>query len=255
VHTSAAASATLPAGRLGVKCAVVVVLLLALVTFLGTLASAREGVLAARLRFFEAYVAWAELPGGWSLPLPGARLLLWLALVTLLLDRAAWSPRQGRRVLIVVHAAVAALLACTLLAPRMRPAGNLWLPEGEVVTTFVDAAGASVRLPFGLRLLAHDRTFHPRTRSLAGESARVEVVADGELPITAEVTPLRPLRRDGWTIHLPASVADLPTALGATRLVALRGSGEGAWLPLSILLACGLGWHFARMFWDLHSRP
>ncbi|MEZ5962398.1 MAG: cytochrome c biogenesis protein ResB [Planctomycetota bacterium] len=233
-------------GRLGPRVTVVLVLALGAVTLLGTLAAARDGVMAAQAAYFDAFLTWVDLPLGLALPLPGARLLLWLLLATLLLDRSAWVPGTGRASVVFVHVGVAALLAGAVLAPRTRVEGHLWLEPGEAVSTVHRGEGDTIRLPFALRLRACTRRFHPGTDVLAGIEAGVDVLVEGQAPLATVISSNRPLRRSGFAVYLPATPAAAPTDLGALHLVAARSQGHALTVAVSALLAGALVWHFGR---------
>lgn len=241
--------------RFGARTTVVLVLSLALITLLGTLAASREGVLEAQARYFTGFVAWQDLPLGWRLPLPGARLLLWLMLASLLLNRAAWHPQPGRKGVVVVHLAVAVLLGGAVLAPGSRDEGMLWLAPDSVAHSYARPDGADQLLPFGLRLLAHRRQLHPGTRMVAEIEADVEVLDAGGGSIAARITPNQPLHRDGYSIYLPTTRADAPTDLGATRLLVARDPGRTALLATSVLLGVALALHFGFVLWRHVQQP
>lgn len=242
----------------GARVTVVLVLALGVVTLLGTRAAIRDGVMAAQARYFDSFVAWQDLPWGLSVPLPGARSLLWLLLAALLLNRAAWRPRRGRLSVVAIHLGVAALVAGAVLAPPPRVDGSLWLQPDVLVHTLEGRDGAPIELPFGLCLRSYERRFHPGTSTIASIEAVVEVVAvadGGTAPLTVRVTPNRPLRRDGYAVYLPPPSADDPVGVTATRFVVAHSHGRGALLAVSALLALALVWHFVVALWRHMRAP
>jgi hypothetical protein len=189
--------------HLGVKIAVVLLGLLALVTWLGTLAAARDGVSATQVRIFDALLWWQPCGAGFELPLPGVRLLLLLLFCTLILDRSAWSWRRGRRAVTTVHAGVALLLASALWSWLATRDATLHLQPGEETTQMQTSTGTTA-MPFALRFVDFRRELHPGVATLADLWVDVEVrgPATGAVAARHRITLNEPLRRDGLSVHL-----------------------------------------------------
>lgn len=189
--------------RIGVKIAVVLLGLLALVTWLGTLAAARDGVSATQARIFDALLWWQPCGDRFELPLPGVRLLLLLLFCTLILDRSAWSWRCGHRAVTTMHAGIALLLASSLWSWLATRDATLHLQPGEETTQMLTTGGATA-MPFALRFVDFGRELHPGVTTLADLWADVEVrdAEPGAAATRQRITLNEPLRRAGLSVHL-----------------------------------------------------
>jgi hypothetical protein len=230
--------------RLGPRLATIVLVLLALLAFLGTLAAADEGVLAARARYFDRFVAWQPVAGGFAVPLPGARLLMLALFVVLVLDRTAWNRGPGRRGLLLVHGGAALLLGSGLWSAWAGREATVTLGPGQAVHD-VAAADLAVAVPFGLRLRAVHREYHPGTSLPARLEADLEVEPPGEPAYGARLTLHDALRRDGLSVHLRTDPAGMLPPRAPVELVFQRDPASGLRLAACALLAAGLLWHFA----------
>ncbi len=218
----------------GPRLAVILLLALGLITLLGTFAAARDGVLAAQERYFDALVVWQPIAGALVLPLPGARSLLFLLALALVLDRRAWSWRKGRRALVLVHAGVLGLLG-----------SGLWSASTRVERVAVGSVGARVEpqpaVPFSLRVANVRRAYEPRGNRL--RRFEVEVEVDGASS-PARIDLNRPLSRGGWTVYLRGEEPGLRPPKDPVELVFVRDPADPLRLAAAIAVAAGLLLHF-----------
>lgn len=234
-------------GGIGLRASVVVLLLLALLTFLGTLAAADEGVLAARARYFDSFLVWQPVGPWFAVPLPGARLLLLAMFILLVIDKAAWRPQPGRCALPFVHAGVALLLATALWSASAREATAHVAPGGSVQEV---AAGAEPwRLPFALHVRAVHREYHPRTDQQARFEVEVDVEPPGEPSYPARITLHAPLHHGGVSVHLRGDPAGMLQRTAPVELVLTRDPADLPRLLACLLVAAGLLAHFAAGLW------
>jgi hypothetical protein len=222
----------------------VLLLLLALIAFLGTLAAARDGVLAARTRYFDAVLVWQPIVGQLAVPLPGARLLLLALFIALVLDRRAWRPGPQRRAVPLVHAGVVALLATGLWSAAARKEGVATLEVDRTVRE-VDAGGTPWRLPIALRLRGTRRDYYPGTDRMARFEAEVEVDAPSRVPHLARIALNAPLHREGVTVYLRGDPPGMLPAAAPVAIVIVRDPAGAPRLVACGLLVLGLLAHFA----------
>ena len=228
---------SLPPAR-GPRLAVILLLALGLITLLGTFAAARDGVLAAQERYFDALVVWQPVGGALALPLPGARALLLVLALVLVLDRRAWSWRRGRRALVLVHAGVLGLLG-----------SGLWSASTRVERVAVGVVGARVEarpdVPFSLRVANVLRAYEPRGNRLRRFEVEVEVEDDaGSASLPAHIDLNRPLSRGGWTVYLRGEEPGLRPPKDPVELVFVRDPADPLRLAAAIAVAVGLLLHF-----------
>jgi len=228
---------------LGARIAALLLALLGLVAFLGTWDAAERGVLAARERWFDALVAWLPLGAGLALPLPGARLLLLLLFAALVLDRAAWRMRPGRRALPLVHAGVALLLGSALWSALAAREASVTLAPGA--DTEQARWESALPPPFTLRVLAVHRSYHPRTAIPATLAVDVEVAAASGPPQCARIDLHTPLHRDGVSVHLRNDPEGMVPADAPVELVFRRDPAQSVRMAACALLCLGLLAHFA----------
>jgi len=168
------------------KLTVVLLVILALLTWLGTLAQASEGIYYVQKEYFE---SWFVLPklGLFTIPLPGAVPVLALLFVNLVvggLARMRWSFRNVG--ILITHLGIAGLLVAGLVKLEMSYAGHLSLYEGETSNSM-----RSVH-EWELALLRQDgdeiveRTLPGSVVESAAGGGRVRVPGEG-LPFSIEV--------------------------------------------------------------------
>ena len=114
------------------KLSVVLLVLLAILTFLGTLAQKDQGLYFVQKEYFESWFVFPRLFGFLVLPLPGAVPVLALLFLNLLvggLVRLRWSARNFG--ILVTHCGIALLLLSGFVKLSMSDAGHMFLYEGE----------------------------------------------------------------------------------------------------------------------------
>lgn len=127
------------------KLTVVILILLAALTLLGTLAQVNKGIYQVQKEYFESLLAIVDLP--WNLPftdkpmrlpLPGAYLLLALLAVNLTLGGLI-GLKKGMRTagVMVVHIGMLLLLAAGFIKLNWSSAGHLSLYEGKSTSQYV----------------------------------------------------------------------------------------------------------------------
>lgn len=170
------------------KLTVVLLVILALLTWLGTLAQVDRGIYYVQKEYFESWYVLPRLPWlGIVLPLPGAvpvLALLFLNLVVGGLARMRWSIRNAG--ILITHLGIAFLLVAGFVKMEMSYAGHLSLYESET--------GNAIRSlhDWELALLRQDgdqvveRTVSGDVIEGATHGQRVRVPGEG-LPFTLEV--------------------------------------------------------------------
>jgi hypothetical protein len=112
--------------------AVVVLILLLILTYAGTLAQVDASIHDVQRRYFDSYVVVVELPPGIPFVVPGANLLLSLLFVNLLVGGMVRLRRDRRHIgIFVIHLGIAWLLLGSLVEYLFAEKGFLPLAEGE----------------------------------------------------------------------------------------------------------------------------
>lgn len=217
----------------------VLLLLLAVVVLAGTAWQAEHGLYAAQRDVFS---AWLFLAFGF-VPLPGlltVALLLLLNLLAALAFRLSWR-RQGAG-LLLLHLGLLLLVAGGFFVSAVAREYSLTLREGESGDRLAaTGGGAGPRLPFAVKLLDFEKSFHPGTEIPRRFASRVEIrSAQGRR--RAVIAMNRPLRAYGYTFYQSAWEEDGQVMIST--LAVVRNSGR--WLPYaaSLLIFLGLAWHF-----------
>lgn len=122
------------ASSLGTSC--VLLALLGILTWLGTLEQTRTGLFDVQRKYFESFVLLHDF-GPFSLPLPGANLVMCLLFVNLLVGglvrlRKSWATAG----VMVAHVGIALLFASALVKHRMSEDGHVTLYEGQKADHF-----------------------------------------------------------------------------------------------------------------------
>ena len=163
--------------------------LLALLTYLGTVAQVEHGLYEAQRKYFSSFFL-IERIGPVPVPLPGANLVLTLLFFNLVVGgmvrmRGAWSRKRG---ILLTHLGMAILLLSGFVEYHQRNEGHLTLYEGQSAAyyqSFYESELAVIRrLDDGAveeRVLPAARFEH------AGERGSVTLEAEG-LPFEIEVT-------------------------------------------------------------------
>lgn len=195
-------------GSLGLSC--VLLVLLGVLTWLGTLAQVETGLYEVQQRYFESWFV-VHRAGPVPVPLPGARLVLSLLAVNLVVG-GMLRLRRDRAVLgvLVTHVGIAMLLVAAFVKSGFSDDGHVTLFEGQSSSSFQsyhrweiaiasdagegrvrellvpqeDFADARNERPVTLRskVLPFDLVVHrfdPNARPVAGETHEGAVVVDG----------------------------------------------------------------------------
>ena len=119
----------------GLACVLLVLLLL--VTFLGTLEQVDHGIYDVKGRYFESFLVVHLLLDRIPVALPGAYLLLVLLSINLLCGGVVRMQKTARRIgILIVHVGIVMLLAAGLLKHQLAVDGHLTLYEGDGSSEF-----------------------------------------------------------------------------------------------------------------------
>lgn len=119
---------------LGLSC--VLLVLLGLLTWLGTLEQTRSGLYEVQRKYFESFVLSHDF-GPVELPLPGANLVMSVLLVNLLVGGIVRLRRGAATVgVLVAHSGIVLLLASSFVKWRHSSEGHVTLYEGQRATHF-----------------------------------------------------------------------------------------------------------------------
>jgi hypothetical protein len=121
------------------RTAVVLLLLLFLLTWLGTLYQVDHGLHAAQKMYFDSWYLFQPLWGRLSIPLPGGMLAMLLLFVNLLLGgiiRLCWS--AARAGILIGHLGIALMLLAGFVKFYFANEGYLKLDEGESASMYAD---------------------------------------------------------------------------------------------------------------------
>jgi hypothetical protein len=127
--------------------AVTVLLLLLIVTFLGTLAQTEHGLHAVQETYFESVFLVHDLWGKVPVPLPGGYLLMGLLSLNLLIGGLVRA-RKGWRFagILVCHAGILSLMLSALVTYHWSTEGSLVLYEGETGNAFHSSSDWAVEV-------------------------------------------------------------------------------------------------------------
>jgi hypothetical protein len=115
----------------------IILVLLTLLTYLGTLAQVEMGLYAAVQRYFASWIVLHPLPGGLIVPLPGVALLLVLLSINILLGAMIRLRRDPSSIgLFVVHGGILFMLAGGLATWWFGIEGQMTLAEGQTSSRF-----------------------------------------------------------------------------------------------------------------------
>ncbi|MHC5068030.1 MAG: cytochrome c biogenesis protein ResB [Planctomycetota bacterium] len=121
-----------------VKLAVVLLVILLILTYLGTVAQVDHGLWAAKRRYFESWLILEEIGGTPLLPLPGGYLTMLLLFINLIcggLLAMRW--RWSKAGVIITHIGIVYLLFAGFVTHRFADEGGLNLYEGEESAEFI----------------------------------------------------------------------------------------------------------------------
>jgi len=230
----------------GLACVILVLLLL--LTFLGTLEQAHSGLFDVQKKYFESLFLVHKIGGVVPLPLPGGALLMSLFALNLLLGGLVRVRKDRRRVGILIgHAGIFMLLLGSLVKFALSVEGNLMVYEGQTrghfesyfdwEVTLRDATPGAAGREYVIPLDAHDLQ---RDRSLEYVSAELPFdVTLTEMRRNSQPRPAAPFATAAAPAATPATVVDgfqleeLPSENEAERnvagmLVRLRDKRDGS---------------------------
>jgi len=167
------------ASSLGTSC--VLLILLGLLTWLGTLEQTRTGLFEVQRKYFESFVLFHDF-GPVSIPLPGANLVMCLLAVNLFVGgllriRKSWSTAG----IVVAHVGIAMLLASALVKHSWSEDGHVTLYEGQSADHFESY--------FRLELAVVEKLEGGQVREHLVPHERIEDAQRGPLRLTSADLP------------------------------------------------------------------
>ena len=122
--------------------AAVILTLLLILTFLGTLEQVDHGLFAVQERYFNSLFLVHYFFGILPVPLPGAYLLMVLLFINLVCGAIIRSPKSWRRPgMLIAHSGILLLLLGGFVTYRYSIGGNMRLYEGEASSEFESYTG------------------------------------------------------------------------------------------------------------------
>lgn len=170
---------------LGLSCVLLVVL--GILTWLGTLEQVHSGLYDVQRKYFESFVLLHDF-GPVSIPLPGANLVLCLLALNLVLGGFV-RIRKSRETagILVTHAGIVLLLAAAFVKHHASDDGRVTLREGESATWFEsDFRWELVVREISADGTAREHAVHFEEVASAETSAPIEVAVEG-LPVAIRV--------------------------------------------------------------------
>lgn len=184
---------------------VVLLLLMALLTFIGTLEEVNQGLYAVQKKYFESMFVVHHVFGVIPVPLPGVYLLLILAFINMVCG-AVFRARKGWRQagLLIAHLGIIALLASAFFSYHFSVRGNVTLYEGERASEFQSSEAWEIAL-------APVATAGPVTEYVVPEADFAGRARDGAVTFRAESVPFD-LTLSGYAPHAQPMAADVAHA-------------------------------------------
>ncbi len=126
---------------------VILLTLLLVLVFIGTIEQVRIGLYPAQQRYFESFIAVFPLFGSIPLPLPGGYLLITLIFINILCGALIRAPKHLRRPgLLIAHTGVLLLGVWGFVTFHYSLTGYVDLEEGESASTFKDYLDWELRI-------------------------------------------------------------------------------------------------------------
>ena len=126
---------------------VLLLTLLLVLVFIGTIEQVRVGLYPAQQRYFESFIAVFPLFGSFPLPLPGGYLLITLILINIVCGAIIRAPKNFRRPgLLIAHAGVLLLGVWGVVTYHYALTGYVDLYEGESASSFRDYLDWELRI-------------------------------------------------------------------------------------------------------------
>ncbi|HOJ68392.1 MAG TPA: cytochrome c biogenesis protein ResB [Candidatus Hydrogenedentes bacterium] len=168
---------------------VILLTLLLVLVFIGTIEQVRIGLYPAQQRYFESFIAIFPLFGSIPLPLPGGYLLITLILINMLCGAMIRAPKNLRRPgLLIAHAGVLLLGVWGFVTYHYAITGYVDLYEGESASTFRDYQDWELRItelnprePGPNQYVTHHRDFDD------GRPGKPVLLRHARLPFTLAV--------------------------------------------------------------------
>jgi hypothetical protein len=162
-------------------------ILLGLLTWLGTLEQVHSGLYEVQRKYFESFVLLHDF-GPFSLPLPGANLVLCLLGVNLIVGGVVRIRKQRSTVgILIAHLGILLLLAAGFVKWRFAQEGQITLFEGQRASSFQDAYRCELSIvehtSAGVRL----ETTVPQELLAAPAGRDLVRLKSQDLPFTLEV--------------------------------------------------------------------
>ncbi|MEO0649849.1 MAG: cytochrome c biogenesis protein ResB [Planctomycetota bacterium] len=171
------------------KLAMVLLGLLALLTYLGTVAQVEHGLYEAQQKYFSSFFL-VEQVGSIPVPLPGANLVLTVLFFNLIVGgmvrlRGAWGKKKG---ILLTHLGMAILLLSGFVEYHQRNEGHLTLYEGQSAAYYQSFYESELAITRRLDDGQVEEHVMPASRFEHAEQGASVVLEGGELPFRVEVT-------------------------------------------------------------------
>jgi hypothetical protein len=223
---------------------VVGLLLLAVLTFWGTVFQVDHGLYAAQDRFFR---SWIVLIGG-IVPFPGVKLIVALLVVNLIaagILKIAYSWKNLG--IVMVHLGIAVLLAGTSFTHYFAREASLSLREGEQSRTAAILRDAEVTgqiaLPVSVTLLGFSRQDYPGSQIVRSYESRIHVQG-ADIDRDVLIAMNKPFRYRNYTFYQSSYAMDGDTRVSI--LAVVKNSGKVIPYIATIIMGLGLAIHFMR---------
>lgn len=196
---------------LGTSC--VLLILLGLLTWLGTLEQTRSGLYEVQRKYFESFVLVHDV-GPVPIPLPGANLVLSLLLVNLVVGglvrlRKGWSTAG----ILVAHVGIVMLILSAFVKHRFSEDGHVTLYEGEKREHFESW--------FRWELAVHEDLGGGRARELVIPDEHIVEARDQSVRVTSPDLPFAIEIERSWPNCRPKSTTPPHSGEAAARVVEL----------------------------------
>jgi hypothetical protein len=233
--------------------AVVILSFQLLLTFLGTIAQANEGLYLVQKKYFDSFFLWQPIYGPLAIPLPGGYLLMLLLFYNLLVGGIIRAPRRLRQPgMLIAHGGILFLLISGFVSHHFSLNGGMQILEGESSAEFASYHDWSIELR---RQVGDTVTVYqiPDSRlKTAGAGAERTFVAD-DLPVDITVA--------GYAVNCvprPAGEAMLSAAVDGFYLQTVPRADAGERnVPGSYVLLAekGGGPTHSAIVWGLERAP
>ncbi len=220
-------------------------LILALLTVMGTLYQVDHGLYAAKLRFFG---AWVVMFFGW-LPFPGVNTTIAALAVNLLASALVKMDRRLKQSgVILVHLGILVLICGAAAIHYGTQESVLTLGEGEFSSSAAILRNSTLvgyrELPVTVRLLAFTKKTHPGTSIASSFESTVHVSGTG-IDRDAVISMNRPLRYKNLTFY-QSGYSESPQG-ETTTIAVVENSGRVLPYLATLIMTAGFLVHFMGM--------